>query len=74
MVPGKALESYLDLRTLVEEQLLEYTEPTSDKPLPDLLPLERHVFTLVLHLNETLLYTHWKRERPSKDLELMPYI
>ncbi|KAG8492740.1 hypothetical protein CXB51_010481 [Gossypium anomalum] len=62
-VPAKALESYLDLRRLVEEHLLEYTEPTSDKLLPDLHPLEQHVFTLVLDLNETLLYTDWKRER-----------
>ncbi|KAK8301006.1 hypothetical protein V6Z11_D05G431700 [Gossypium hirsutum] len=62
-VPAKALESYLDLRRLVEEHLLEYTEPTSDKHLPDLHPLEQHVFTLVLDLNETLLYTDWKRER-----------
>ncbi|KAL4334229.1 hypothetical protein GQ457_07G017170 [Hibiscus cannabinus] len=38
-VPAKALESYLDLRRLVEEHFLEYTEPTSDKLLPDLHPL-----------------------------------
>ncbi|PPD76060.1 hypothetical protein GOBAR_DD27021 [Gossypium barbadense] len=62
-VPAKALESYLDLRRLVEEHLLEYTEPTSDQLLPDLHPLEQHVFALVLDLNETLLYTDWKRER-----------
>ncbi|XVF33875.1 hypothetical protein REPUB_Repub18cG0009300 [Reevesia pubescens] len=62
-VPAKALESYLDLRRLVEEHVLEYTEPTSDKLLPDLHPQEQHVFTLVLDLNETLLYTDWKRER-----------
>ncbi|MBA0645094.1 hypothetical protein Goklo_013227, partial [Gossypium klotzschianum] len=41
----------------------EFTEPTSDKLLPDLHPQEQHVFTLVLDLNETLLYTDWKRER-----------
>ncbi|KAK8488490.1 hypothetical protein V6N11_045053 [Hibiscus sabdariffa] len=62
-VPAKALESYLDLRRLVEENVLEFTEPTSDKLLPDLHPQEQHVFTLVLDLNETLLYTDWKRER-----------
>ncbi|EOY12055.1 Haloacid dehalogenase-like hydrolase (HAD) superfamily protein, putative isoform 2 [Theobroma cacao] len=62
-VPAKALESYLDLRRLVEEHVLEFTEPTSDKLLPDLHPAEQHVFTLVLDLNETLLYTDWKRER-----------
>ncbi|XP_021287986.1 mitochondrial import inner membrane translocase subunit TIM50 [Herrania umbratica] len=62
-VPAKALESYLDLRKLVEEHVLEFTEPTSDKLLPDLHPAEQHVFTLVLDLNETLLFTDWKRER-----------
>ncbi|KAE8696816.1 Mitochondrial import inner membrane translocase subunit TIM50 [Hibiscus syriacus] len=62
-VPCKAVESYLDLRRLVEENVSEFTEPTSDKLLPDLHPQEQHVFTLVLDLNETLLYTDWKRER-----------
>ncbi|KAA3467378.1 mitochondrial import inner membrane translocase subunit TIM50-like [Gossypium australe] len=62
-VPAKALESYLDLRKMVEEHVMEFTEPTSDKLLPDLHPQEQHVFTLVLDLNETLLYTDWKRER-----------
>lgn len=28
--------------------------------LPDLHPQEQHVFTLVLDLNETLLYSDWK--------------
>lgn len=37
-----------------------YTEPTSDKLLPDLHPMEQHVFTLVLDLNETLVYSDWK--------------
>ncbi|XVF29457.1 hypothetical protein REPUB_Repub15cG0122900 [Reevesia pubescens] len=98
LVPAKALESYLDLRSLVKENVLvsavhlslvsgffyilalsssflyllyfylvlrEFTEPTSDKLLPDLHPQEQHVFTLVLDLNEneTLLYTDWKREK-----------
>ncbi|KAK8705925.1 hypothetical protein V6N13_049510 [Hibiscus sabdariffa] len=62
-VPAKALESYLDLRKKVEEHVMEVTEPTSDKLLPDLHPQEQHIFTLVLDLNETLLYTDWKRDR-----------
>lgn len=37
-----------------------YTEPTSEKLLPDLHPLEQHVFTLVLDLNETLVHSDWK--------------
>ncbi|KAK8615109.1 hypothetical protein V6N13_068894 [Hibiscus sabdariffa] len=64
-VPAKALEAYLDLRRLVEENVLEFTEPTSDKLLPDLHPQEQHVFTLVLDLNETLLYTDWKHVDPA---------
>lgn len=62
-VPAKAVEIYLDLRRLIEEQVRGFTEPTSDKLLPDLHPAEQHVFTLVLDLNETLLYSDWKRDR-----------
>ncbi|XP_021905998.1 mitochondrial import inner membrane translocase subunit TIM50-like [Carica papaya] len=39
---------------------------SSDKLLPDLHPAEQHVFTLVLDLNETLLYSDWKRDRGWK--------
>ncbi|GFQ07203.1 mitochondrial import inner membrane translocase subunit tim50 [Phtheirospermum japonicum] len=62
-VPAKLVDIYLDLRRLAEEQVRGYTEPTSDKLLPDLHPLEQHVFTLVLDLNETLIYSDWKRDR-----------
>ncbi|KAL0353517.1 UNVERIFIED_CONTAM: Mitochondrial import inner membrane translocase subunit TIM50 [Sesamum angustifolium] len=62
-VPAKLVEVYLDLRRLAEEQVRGFTEPTSDKLLPDLHPLEQHVFTLVLDLNETLIYSDWKRDR-----------
>ncbi|XP_010552374.1 PREDICTED: mitochondrial import inner membrane translocase subunit TIM50-like isoform X2 [Tarenaya hassleriana] len=62
-VPAKAIEMYLELRALVEEHVREFTEPLSEKLLPDLHPAEQHVFTLVLDLNETLLYTDWKRDR-----------
>ncbi|KAF9672678.1 hypothetical protein SADUNF_Sadunf11G0068200 [Salix dunnii] len=34
-----------------------FTEPTSDKLLPDLHLAEQHVFTLVLDLDETIIYT-----------------
>ncbi|KAK4723588.1 hypothetical protein R3W88_026367 [Solanum pinnatisectum] len=40
-----------------------FSKPTSDKLLPDLHPLEQHVFTLVLDLSETLIYSDWKRDR-----------
>ncbi|PKI77514.1 mitochondrial import inner membrane translocase subunit TIM50 [Punica granatum] len=62
-VPAKAIDLYLDLRRQIEEQVQGFTEPTSDKLLPDLHPMEQHVFTLVLDLNETLVYSDWKRER-----------
>ncbi|KAG7657659.1 FCP1 homology domain [Arabidopsis suecica] len=60
---ARAIDKYLELREIVEEQVKGFTEPLSEKLLPDLHPAEQHVFTLVLDLNETLLYTDWKRER-----------
>lgn len=62
-VPAKLVELYMDLRALTEEHVRGFTEPSSEKLLPDLHPLEQHVFTLVLDLNETLLYSDWKRDR-----------
>lgn len=62
-VPAKAIDLYLDMRRLIEEQVHGFTEPLSDKLLPDLHPMEQHVFTLVLDLNETLIYSDWKRDR-----------
>ncbi|KAG6420846.1 hypothetical protein SASPL_117388 [Salvia splendens] len=61
--PAKLVDVYLDLRRLAEEHIKGFTEPTSDKLLPDLHPLEQHIFTLVLDLNETLIYSDWKRDR-----------
>ncbi|KAE9456576.1 hypothetical protein C3L33_11528, partial [Rhododendron williamsianum] len=63
-VPAKLVELYLDLRRLTEEHVRGFTEPTSDKLLPDLHPMEQHVFTLVLDLNETLIYSDWKYVDP----------
>ncbi|CAN8321939.1 unnamed protein product [Cochlearia groenlandica] len=62
-VPSKVIDMYLELRELVEEHVKGFTEPLSEKLLPDLHPLEQNAFTLVLDLNETLLYTDWKRDR-----------
>ncbi|CAL4894309.1 unnamed protein product [Urochloa decumbens] len=62
-VPVAAIEMYLDVRGTIEDHVRGFTEPTSDKLLPDLQPLEEHVFTLVLDLNETLVYSDWQRER-----------
>ncbi|KAG0539511.1 hypothetical protein BDA96_03G328900 [Sorghum bicolor] len=62
-VPVAAIEAYLDVRSQIEDQIWGFSEPVSDKLLPDLLPQEQHVLTLVLDLNETLVYSDWKRER-----------
>ncbi|KAL5548617.1 hypothetical protein UlMin_003848 [Ulmus minor] len=62
-VPAKAAELYLDARKMIDEQVQGYTEPYAEKLLPDLHPMERHVFTLVLDLQETLLYSYWTREK-----------
>lgn len=66
-VPAKLVELYLDLRHLTEEQVRDYSEPSSDKLLPDLHPLEQHVFTIVLDLSETLVYSDWKYVDPIID-------
>uniref|UniRef100_A0A7N1A3Y0 Mitochondrial import inner membrane translocase subunit TIM50 n=1 Tax=Kalanchoe fedtschenkoi TaxID=63787 RepID=A0A7N1A3Y0_KALFE len=62
-VPAKATELYLDLRRLMEEHVQGFTEPLSDKLLPDMHPMEQGALTLVLDLNETLVYSDWKRDR-----------
>ncbi|XP_062206955.1 mitochondrial import inner membrane translocase subunit TIM50-like [Phragmites australis] len=62
-VPVAAIEVYLDVRSQIEDQIRGFSEPMSDKLLPELAPQEQHLFTLVLDLNETLIYSDWKRER-----------
>lgn len=62
-IPAKTVELYMDMRKAIEEHVRGFTDPSSEKLLPDLLPHEQHVFTLVLDLNETLVYSDWKRDR-----------
>ncbi|KAL1832702.1 hypothetical protein DCAR_0102735 [Daucus carota subsp. sativus] len=62
-VPANLLELYIDGRRSIEEQVRGFTEPSSEKLLPDLHPMEQNAFTLVLDLNETLIYSDWKRDR-----------
>ncbi|KAL8157766.1 mitochondrial import inner membrane translocase subunit TIM50-like isoform X1 [Apium graveolens] len=62
-VPAKLLEVYIDGRRSLEEHVRGFTEPSSDKLLPDMHPMEQGAFTLVLDLNETLIYSDWKRDR-----------
>ncbi|KAJ7540710.1 hypothetical protein O6H91_10G027400 [Diphasiastrum complanatum] len=56
-------ELYLKMRKAIEDQVRGFTAPSSDKLLPDLPPNEQHVYTLVVDLNETLVYSDWKRDR-----------
>ncbi|KAK1269731.1 Mitochondrial import inner membrane translocase subunit TIM50 [Acorus gramineus] len=62
-VPAKAVQAYLDIRKAIEEVVRDYSVPFSEKLLPDPYPQEQHVPTLVLDLNDTLIYTDWKRDR-----------
>ncbi|XP_062179329.1 mitochondrial import inner membrane translocase subunit TIM50-like [Phragmites australis] len=62
-VPVAAIELYLDIRSTIGDHVRGFTEPTSDKLLPALYPQDLHIFTLVLDLNETLVYSDWQRER-----------
>ncbi|KAM0845953.1 hypothetical protein ACQ4PT_056000 [Festuca glaucescens] len=62
-VPVAAIEFYLDMRNTIENHVTGFTEPTSDKLLPDILPEYKGAFTLVLDLNETLVYSDWQRDR-----------
>ncbi|CAM6096666.1 unnamed protein product [Calypogeia fissa] len=59
----KVADYYLDVRRSIEDQVRGFSAPSSNKLLPDLQPQEQHVFTLVLDLNETLVYSDWKRDR-----------
>ncbi|GAQ89248.1 Haloacid dehalogenase-like hydrolase (HAD) superfamily protein [Klebsormidium nitens] len=57
-------EQYLEARQNIEQQVQSFSRPSSEKLLPDLRPGEQPlVYTLVLDLNDTLVYSDWKRER-----------
>lgn len=62
-IPVKTVEIYMDLRKTIEKQVRGFAEPLSGKLLPDLPPELGNPFTLVLDLNETLIYSDWKRDR-----------
>ncbi|KAG2678233.1 hypothetical protein I3843_12G136000 [Carya illinoinensis] len=68
-VPAKAIELYLEMGRLIEEQVQSFAEPYAEKLLPDLHPAERHVFTLVLDLQETLIHYDWTREKGWQTLK-----
>ncbi|XP_040990579.1 mitochondrial import inner membrane translocase subunit TIM50-like [Juglans microcarpa x Juglans regia] len=68
-VPAKAIELYLEMGRLIEEQVQSFAEPYAEKLLPDLHPAEQHVFTLVLDLQETLIHYDWTREKGWQTLK-----
>nr|BAK06361.1 predicted protein [Hordeum vulgare subsp. vulgare] len=66
-VPVAAIELYLEIRSRIEDHVVGFTEPASDKLLPDLHPQDQNnIFTLVVDLNDTLVCTDWQRERGWK--------
>ncbi|KAF5190895.1 Mitochondrial import inner membrane translocase subunit tim50 [Thalictrum thalictroides] len=65
IVPAKCIEIYLNLRRSIEEKVQDFSDPYSDKLLPNMYPREQMegIKTIVLDLEETLIYTHWTRDR-----------
>ncbi|BBN14262.1 mitochondrial import inner membrane translocase subunit TIM50 [Marchantia polymorpha subsp. ruderalis] len=60
---AKVADYYLELRRSIEDQVRGFSAPSTSKLLPDLLPQEKHIYTLVLDLNETIVFSDWKRDR-----------
>ncbi|EFJ50538.1 hypothetical protein VOLCADRAFT_103761 [Volvox carteri f. nagariensis] len=59
-----AMERYLNFRRNVEARVKEYTDPATDKLLPDLHPqLRGNLITLVLDLDELLVFKEWTRQK-----------
>ncbi|VAH09239.1 unnamed protein product [Triticum turgidum subsp. durum] len=65
-VPVAAIELYLEIRARIEDHVVGFTEPASDKLLPDLHPDDQNIFTLVVDLTDTLVCNDWQRERGWK--------
>ena len=56
--------SYADWREGLEENVKQFSDPSSDKLLPELPPqAAQFMRTLVLDLDETLVHSDWRRER-----------
>ena len=66
-IPGivaDAALAYADWRGGMEENVKQFSEPSSEKLLPDLPPpAAQYMRTLVLDLDETLVHSDWRRER-----------
>uniref|UniRef100_M8BLP5 Mitochondrial import inner membrane translocase subunit TIM50 n=1 Tax=Aegilops tauschii TaxID=37682 RepID=M8BLP5_AEGTA len=59
-VPVAAIELYLEIRARIEDHVVGFTEPASDKLLPDLHPDDQNIFTLVVDLTDTLVCNDWQ--------------
>ncbi|KXZ55917.1 hypothetical protein GPECTOR_2g1468 [Gonium pectorale] len=58
------MERYLAARKNLETRIKEFTDPATDKLLPDLPPqLRGNVITLVLDLDELLVFKEWTRQK-----------
>ena len=56
--------SYATWREGMEDNVRQFSEPSSEKLLPDLPPpAAQYMRTLVLDLDETLVHSDWRRER-----------
>ncbi|KAK9832921.1 hypothetical protein WJX74_001815 [Apatococcus lobatus] len=58
-----AMEWYAEQRQRLEDEIQKYSDPPSEQLLPELPPHARHVRTLVLDLDDTLIHSDWTRAR-----------
>jgi len=59
----EAMQKYLLAREWADKQYHHYADPSSERLLPDLPPGMNHIRTLVLDLDELLVFSDWTRER-----------
>lgn len=70
--PKRAFAILFDVLELNATGLAQgFAAPSSSKLLPDLLPQEQGTYTLVLDLNETLVYSDWKVSTQSCSFSLL---
>ncbi|KAK9823312.1 hypothetical protein WJX72_001853 [[Myrmecia] bisecta] len=60
---SQVMKWYLEKRRDMESEVKKYSDPPSDRLLPDLPPHASHVRTLVLDLDDTLIHSDWTRGR-----------
>ncbi|KAG2445863.1 hypothetical protein HXX76_000467 [Chlamydomonas incerta] len=57
------MQRYLLLRHDLESRIKDFTDPATDKLLPDQHPAMKGAITLVLDLDEVLVWKEWTRQR-----------